>query len=354
MDAPARPRPLRLDPPAGGAAGERAFCCAALPLVSRTFAACIGLLPQPVAHQVLVAYLLCRIADTIEDTADLAVEDKERLLAAFSAALADGAEPPGLRAAFAGPRSDDELLTRESAAVLREMLRLGGPAAAAIRPWVAEMCQGMAGFARAHAGARPGRLESLATLDDLDRYCWYVAGTVGHLLTELFRLHEPRIDQARFERLKQLATGFGLGLQLTNIIKDVADDRQRGWSFVPAALCREHAVEPEALLDPAQAAPAAAVMAALIARARGHLDQALEYCCTLPRSAWRLRLFCLTPHYFAVQTLALAERDPRLLDPSHKVKITRGQVRATIAITHLVAPSDTLVRAWHRHLARRA
>lgn len=343
-------RPLRLQPPASGEAGERAFCAAALPLVSRTFAACIRLLPPPVDHQVLVAYLLCRIADTIEDTADLAVADKERLLADFAAALAGGEEPAGLRAAFAQPRCDDELLTRESGAVLRELQRLGPAPAAAIRPWVAEMCQGMAGYARAHARARPGSLESLATLDDLDRYCWYVAGTVGHLLTELFRLHDPGIDATRFARLKGLATGFGLGLQLVNIIKDVADDRSRGWSFVPEALCRAHGVEPAELLDPARAGAASAVMAELIARARGNLNQALEYCCTLPRSAYRLRLFCLTPHYFAVQTLALAGRDPRLLDPAHKVKISRGQVRATIAATHLVAPSDTLVRAYHRHL----
>jgi farnesyl-diphosphate farnesyltransferase len=208
----------------------------------------------------------------------------------------------------------------------------------------------MAGFARDHAAARPDRLESLATIDDLDRYCWYVAGTVGHLLTELFRLHDPHIDAARHARLKQLATGFGLGLQLVNIIKDVADDRQRGWSYVPAALCRAHGLEPDHLLDPARTAQATAVMAELVAHARANLDQALDYCCTLPRSAWRLRLFCLTPHYFAVQTLALAERDPRLLDPAHKVKITRGQVRSTILLSHVVAPSNTLVRAYHRRL----
>jgi farnesyl-diphosphate farnesyltransferase len=53
------------------AAADRAFCDAMLPKVSRTFAICIRLLPSDLEHPVLVAYLLCRVADTIEDTPDI-------------------------------------------------------------------------------------------------------------------------------------------------------------------------------------------------------------------------------------------------------------------------------------------
>lgn len=351
----ARPHLPPVPPSAGGAAEDRRFCRAMLPRVSRTFAACIALLPPPVDHQVLVAYLLCRIADTAEDTADLPVADKRALLSAFAAAVdgcGDGAVR--LRTAFAVPRSDDELLAREADAVLRELDRLGEAPRTAIRPWVREMCEGMAAFAGAHADAAPGRLVSLASEEELERYCWYVAGTVGHLLTGLFRLHAPEIDAGCASRLSRLATGFGLGLQLTNIIKDVADDRQRGWSFVPIQLCREEGLAPESLLDPACAVAAGRIMGRLIARARGYLEEALDYCCTLPCGEYRLRLFCLAPHYMAVRTLALAARDPRLLDPSHKVKITRGAVYRTLAMAHIVAPSNALVRAYHRHLARGA
>nr|MBA3938449.1 squalene/phytoene synthase family protein [Planctomycetota bacterium] len=239
------PLPPLLPPEPGG---ERRFCREMLPRVSRTFAACIRLLPPKVAHAVLLAYLLCRIADTIEDTADLPVADKERLLALFRAALEDARVDLGpLSAAFAMPRIDDELLARESAAVLREFRRLGADQQQAIRPWVQEMCTGMAEFAVLHSRARPDRLEALASLADLDRYCYFVAGTVGHLLTELFRLHHPRLTRRHYARLKELSTSFGLGLQLTNIIKDVADDRRRGWSFVPRQLCQLAGIAPEEL-----------------------------------------------------------------------------------------------------------
>jgi farnesyl-diphosphate farnesyltransferase len=342
---------LPIPPPPPDGSGDRAFCAAMLPRVSRTFAACIRLLPPPLDHQVLIAYLLCRIADTIEDTADLAVEDKERLLDAFARSLDGVGEPAGLREAFAAARTDDELLAREAIATLRQFHAMPEPQRQAVAPWVREMSAGMAEFARIHSQARPGRLVALSSIAELDRYCYYVAGTVGHLLTELFRLHHPRVTRRHYARLKELATSFGLGLQLTNIIKDVADDRSRGWSFVPRQLCLLAGIGPEQLSDPARRREAQVVMNALIAKARIHLSDALAYCTALPRSQYRIRLFCLTPLYFAIRTLALAERDPRLLEPGHKVKITRGEVYRTICMAYLLAPNNHLVRAYYRQLA---
>ena len=265
---------------------DRDFCAAMLPRVSRTFAACIGLLPQPVQHRVLVAYLLCRIADTIEDCPRMPAAEKRALLAAFRAALDEGGGAvPGLAAAFARPGNADELLTREADATLREFRAFPRCARDAIRPWVQEMCDGMAGFAQMQR--QPDCFQALERVDDLDRYCWYVAGTVGHLLTELFRVHSPRIDDGRYRRLKERATDFGLGLQLVNIIKDVADDRVRGWSFVPRQACAEAGFTPEELLAPERRAEADVVMRRLIAKARGHLDRALAYCLDLPAEIGR-------------------------------------------------------------------
>ncbi len=71
------------------ATSGRVFCVEVLPKVSRTFAVCIRLLPTELEHPVLVAYLLCRIADTFEDTTRLSVDERTRLLAHFRGALDD-------------------------------------------------------------------------------------------------------------------------------------------------------------------------------------------------------------------------------------------------------------------------
>ena len=72
--------------------------------------------------------------------------------------------------------------------------------------------------------------------------------------------------------------------------------------FVPRNLCADHNTSPEELLAPDKQDEAKAVMARLIDKAQGHLDDALQYCVNLPRSAYRIRLFCLTPMYFALRT----------------------------------------------------
>jgi len=328
---------------------ERAWCAGMLPKVSRTFALCIRLLPSTLEHPVCVAYLLCRIADTIEDSATLGAAEKARLLAEFRAALAGGPMPSAVQAEFADADTDDEILTRDADVVLRAFRRLPAPRQEAIRPWVQEMCDGMAEFALARAEATS--LFALPDVAALERYCYFVAGTVGHLLTALFAQAAPGIDAERRAKLDALATSFGLGLQLTNIVKDVTADRERGWSFVPVELCRQFGLTPEELARPERRDEAMRVMRVLAAKARQHLDDAVTYCTTLPNGAYGIRLFCLVSVYLAIRTLRLAERDPRLLDPDHKLKITRGAVRRTVAMTALVAPSNALVRSYYRGLA---
>jgi farnesyl-diphosphate farnesyltransferase len=336
---------------ATGPETDRAFCRAILPGVSRTFALTIPLLPRPLEHPVMVAYLLCRVADTIEDSVSLEVEIKRSLLRYYRCCLEQGGPDAALiRAAFAEPASEEERLAHEADTVLRAFRALPQEQRDAIRPWVQEMCDGMADFVAAYPPGE-GRLFSLASLEELDRYCYYVAGTVGRLLTALFGLHDSGMGASRQRRLEELAASFGLGLQLTNIIKDAAEDRGRGVSYVPRELWEKRGLNPEDLRRADRAAEAHDVLRALIARARAHLADALDYCTTLRRRQYRIRLFCLTSLYFAVRTLRLAEGDPRLLSPQHKVKITRGAVYRTLVTTYLLAPVNALVRAYFRLLS---
>ena len=75
-------------------------------------------------------------------------------------------------------------------------------------------------------------LAGLATLADMDRYCYYVAGVVGEMLTDLFCEYCADLAPHRQEMTK-LAVCFGQGLQMTNILKDIWDDRARGACWLP-------------------------------------------------------------------------------------------------------------------------
>ena len=62
-----------------------------------------------------------------------------------------------------------------------------------------------------------------------------MAGVVGEMLTELFCRYCPELEPQR-ERLTHLAVSFGQGLQMTNILKDIWDDRQAGACWLPRSV----------------------------------------------------------------------------------------------------------------------
>jgi len=67
------------------------------------------------------------------------------------------------------------------------------------------------------------------TFDDLVHYCRLVAGTIGRLSVAVFGSKDP-------ERAEQLADTLGVALQVTNILRDLVEDRDRlGRCYLPLA-----------------------------------------------------------------------------------------------------------------------
>ena len=322
---------------------DRAFCRHALGEVSRTFARPIAMLPDELETAVTCGYLLCRVCDTIEDHPRLRLDQRERLFGDFLDTLA-GADPRVLACGFAAIAGDDaELrLGRNCARLMRVFAALGRDQRAACQRWIGEMARGM----NLYVHREPGRdgLVALTTLSDLERYCYFVAGTVGHLLTDLFA---PALDAASEPVLRAHAERFGAGLQLVNILKDVTEDRARGWSFIPRSACAEVGLEVAELVEPGLRARAHAAVAPVFALARDFLDDALRYSLAVPAAHQGVRLFCLLPLWMAVRTLVCAHGNDAVFSPGAEVKISRDEVEAiTVECTQLVADDDGLARRY--------
>jgi len=82
-------------------------------------------------------------------------------------------------------------------------------------------------------------VKSYPTFDRLREYCYRVAGTVGLTCTHVFGFRDARA--------LDLAEKLGLAFQLTNIIRDVRDDRAMGRVYLPEADLAEYNVKPEDL-----------------------------------------------------------------------------------------------------------
>src|SRR6185437_13026479 len=191
-----------------------------LPAVSRTFALTIPQLEPRLRTVIANAYLLCRIADTIEDEQSLVGDVKQQFHDRFTRVVGSTEDP----ASFA--RDLAPLLRGNTLAAQRESL------ARCIRI----MCTGMPSFERRASTA------GLADMREMDRYCYYVAGVVGQTLTDLFCDYSPRIAEKRDE-MASLDVSFGQGLQMTNILKDFWEDRERGVCWLPHDLFARAGVE---------------------------------------------------------------------------------------------------------------
>ena len=70
---------------------------------------------------------------------------------------------------------------------------------------------------------------------ELDLYCDRVASAVGRLSVRVFGPYEPKADE--------VAEHLGRALQLTNILRDVDEDAERGRLYLPREALERHGIE---------------------------------------------------------------------------------------------------------------
>ncbi|MGH8671566.1 MAG: phytoene/squalene synthase family protein [Burkholderiales bacterium] len=309
--------------------------------VSRTFALTIPQLPQPLARAVSNAYLLCRIADTIEDEPALSSEQKAYFCDQFLNVVA-GNVSAQLFAAELHPLLSQTTLASErelvyhTARVIGITRSLNEIQRHAIENCIRTMARGMAEF---QINASPHGLRELA---QLDRYCYYVAGVVGEMLTRLFCDHAADIARHR-EDMMLLAVSFGQGLQMTNILKDVWDDRERGACWLPQQTFIGHGFDLQHLTPGCGDAGFIDGLGDLIGVTHGHLKNALAYTLLIPSRHAGIRRFCLWAIGMAVLTLRKLNKR-RDFSSGDEVKISRSSVKATVLLTALLGHSDAMLK----------
>ncbi len=176
-----------------------------------SFASAFWMLPGPKRRALHAIYAFCRLADDIAD--DPAIGgDRTRLLARWRAELESAfcggsAHPVGIALADAIRRF--ELPKREFADLLRGV-------------------------------ESDLREEAMHTWEDLERYCYRVASTVGLLVVRVLGYRNPRsLEYAR---------SLGIAVQLTNVLRDVGEDAATGRIYLARDDLERLGVEPGDLL----------------------------------------------------------------------------------------------------------
>jgi farnesyl-diphosphate farnesyltransferase len=216
-----------------------------LMLTSRTFGLSIPLLEEPHRRRLTLAYLLFRVADTLEDAENLPRSERVNALLDLRRVLSENdrvrAEKLGRQWVAWRPSTHAGYL--ELLAAFPELTRaiddLEAPGNQMI---VRHVCRTIDGMLEFVGRSNPSGNLQLETRDELLRYCYAVAGIVGELITELFvtSIHDLQPVAADLQRL---AAKFGEGLQLVNILRDASEDAHYGRIYLPKDVSHEEVFE---------------------------------------------------------------------------------------------------------------
>jgi len=181
---------------------------------ARTFYFASHVLGPSIQRDAYAVYACCR---SIDDAVDRAAARGEKVRPEVAGQILERAFGAGR------DRVGEEWMPAFRETVAQKKIR---------RKWFEDLAVGVAGDA--------GPVD-LQTWEELDLYCYRVAGTVGLMMMRVFGLEEGSAEPR--------ALDLGRGMQLTNILRDVAEDAAAGRIYLPAEERREYGVEREALLQ---------------------------------------------------------------------------------------------------------
>lgn len=363
---------------------KREPLAALLKPASRSLYLSIRVLPAPMRAPTGVAYLLARAADAVADAAPLppavrlahlrrlrcvigggeSAATASELCAALGAlagsGLHDGAPPPAsaaearllralprVLAAFNALPPSDRRLVRKVARTLIDGMRAE---LSAFHPEGASAPNAPQDSGGGNGGVAV--VAALRTPEDLDEYTYMAAGCVGEFWTALTMARIPSARRWDAERMAALGVRFGGALQLTNILRDAAQDLRMGRCLLPRTELARLGLRPENLLDANSGARARPLLAWGIRAALERFCDAERYILALPRRELRLRLAALWPALIGCYTLLALARADQWPDARNRVKVSRRRVYGIIIATLLFGRSDAALRYWMRRVRR--
>lgn len=306
---------------------DHEWCVSQLNSVSRTFALTLNQVSEPLRTYLSIGYLACRVPDTIEDTADLDTETKSNALRAFKNAI-NPPNPDSVSEMFDAlpselPETDDWELVEETERVVQLLAELPTDVQEAILPWCREMVDGMVKYIVQNPDVPGIRIQ---TMDELEDYCYYVAGTVGHLISDTLLTIDKNTD-VKEEKLHQWAEEYGLLLQLVNIAKDVHDDYQAENSvFIPIKKLESKGITPSEVTSSSARPVVSSVVREIVEHAEKYETGTQDYISALSQWDDKTQTGLATPYVLASATLRETRRNADIAPQKEDVKISRDEV----------------------------
>jgi len=213
-----------------------AECCAISKREAKNFYYSFVALPEPRRNAICAIYAFMRKADDLADDESISIAERRNQLNAWLAEW---------REVCAGGNSTDLVFLAVRDAIQRFSIPLS---------LLDELVAGVTMDLDQATGDAP---DTYATFDDLYRYCYLVASVVGLVCIRIFGYSDPCAEK--------LAEQTGIAFQLTNILRDVAEDAERNRVYLPLEDLAAHHVTLDLLLHRTPGAQPSANERALLA-----------------------------------------------------------------------------------------
>jgi farnesyl-diphosphate farnesyltransferase len=322
--------------------------------VSRSFALVTPCFEFPLNHFMSASYLICRVVDNIEDCTQ-PLEWKSLRFAEFKELLSEPSKEKEILSTWEkedwpGLNHDERrMMSLEGGSPLWQIYsQIPQIPRAVIGRWSSEMARGME--CTEDPDSEPlfviqGEVRLLERVQDYNQYCYFVAGTVGHMITDLVIDHYC-LDDDTANILQDLCEACGRGLQKTNIVKDFASDLSRGVCYLPDEWMQD------ALYSPLTLSGAPLSWKQNISNdVMDELRDFFSYILSLPYQAKGYRLaslLCILP---ACQTMLKAAcNHDKLFTAEHDIKISRMTFYRCIHDAKSMATSNEAILKYRENI----
>jgi len=209
-----------------------AECRAIAKREAKNFYYSFRVLPQHKSDAMCAVYAFMRKADDLADDESISLDTRCQAMATWTAAW---------RASRTAPSTDPIFLalndTQKRFAISDDLLeQLVAGTTLDLQP----QPEGVHTLEIPSPTGPPRTLQIYDNIAALNHYCYLVASVVGLVCIRIFGYTDRRADQ--------LAIDTGIAFQLTNILRDIKEDADRGRIYLPADMLREYAVTPERIL----------------------------------------------------------------------------------------------------------
>ena len=327
--------------------------------VSRSFWLTLRVLPPAVRGPLGLAYLFCRAADTIADTRLLdPAERLEHLLRfrrQFESEAPDTAEIETIASRLGAPGAvaEEAELLAGLQTIFARLEQLPSSDRDLIRRLVQTLTRGMEHDLTWFPAEESGRVRALESDEQLDTYCYHVAGCVGEFWTDLCKSKLPALGAWDGQQFRALGVRFGKGLQMTNILRDVDADLRIGRSYLPAPGLEALGLDLRRWVEGDDRSAVRPLVHRLLGETLEHYRAGWQYTLAIPRRLPRLRLACAWPLLIGLETLTLIARADDPCAPGVRHKISRPAVRRTMRRSSLRVLSNGALDGLWRELEGR-